>query len=73
MKTATQQVLDRLGNIYSQGDLLVKAHPDNISVDDMHFWCVVCKDIRPLDMQGGVVASIEIGGWMCGHHQAPSR
>ena len=34
-----------------------------------HFWCIVCKGIKAFPSEvGSIQASLEIGGWACGHH-----
>ena len=45
-----------------QGNLLIEPP----IVDDEHFWCVICKEVKPLS--GGFTASIELGGWTCQFH-----
>jgi hypothetical protein len=58
---------DRIGNLYDENDKLIQAFPK--FVDDMHFYCIICKDVKNFNEEGGVIASIKIGGWMGKVHQ----
>lgn len=58
---------NRLGNEYDEkGKLVVMS---SARVDDKHFWCVVCRSVKPIKI--GCIASVSIGGWMCSSHRVP--
>jgi hypothetical protein len=65
MKISLEKGRDRQGNLGLEDKII---EPASKPVDDDHFWCIICQDIRPLTVKGGVIGSAEIGGWMCVIH-----
>ncbi len=55
------------GNLWN-GDTLAQKPPITIN-SSKEFWCIVCKDVRPLTVAGGMIGSVEIGGYMCKAHE----
>jgi hypothetical protein len=69
-ETTSELSRDRLGNLW-RGDVLVEK--TTVDVDDLSFYCVVCKKaVKIFDAveNGGIIASIELGGWTCRRHQS---
>jgi hypothetical protein len=57
---------DRLGNGYDETNQLIEPYAGTTPIDDQHFWCIVCQDVKPVAL--GAIASKEIGGWECRSH-----
>jgi hypothetical protein len=61
---------DRLGNLWDENDHMIEPSPIP-GIDIYHFYCIVCKDVKPFDQPKGFYASLEAGGWLCGYHILP--
>ncbi len=62
----TRNGQDRQANLWSPKDILIEF--SKVNVDNNHFWCIVCHDIRPLDIAEGVIANFNFCGWLCADH-----
>ena len=59
---------DQKGNLWYGDYMLIEPSHANPPIDDLHFWCIVCNDIKPVNIDGGVISGIKLGGWMCAVH-----
>jgi hypothetical protein len=59
-------IRNRKGDLYDANGILINPSPALTPIDDNHFWCVVCEDVRPV--MPGVIASVTLGGWQCLRH-----
>jgi hypothetical protein len=64
-------LFDRNGNWYENNQLVSPSM--QISGSGLHFYCIVCKEFKPLDISCGIVADVEVGGWMCAYHKEKEK